>query len=593
MAPSKKFKSDAWQDPEICEALSSDPAATIQQFGLVLDQELGEPVQYDPYRITGRLQATIMAYYAAPPRTEDGRTRFLTLLAARQTGKSLTAEYGIYPIASYRTGWRHSCVADTRDRADTLHERVQFLHKNWPEEIRTPTQSSTETRSLSFVNGSKMIVQSAHVEDFGIGQSLNSFHGSEYPWWANAAKAMSMMLPSMINRRDVLMVKESTPAPMSEPSAEYWQDECMTAKRWQSDQTGRDLYAFFPFWDSVLNRRKWDPRWTLEAEEERMLAEYGENGTKHVPGMGYLELPNLAFRREMMRMDREIRRNPDLFKVYYPFDDLTCWISHGSGVIREHVLAKHKDNANIEWQKPLMKFKKPDPSAVYVMGVDPAGMGLRDHAAFVVLEVWSDRWEVVACYSDVVDPVSFQDVMLAVAAEYHALLAIERNGVGMSAITHAIRERYPRMFYGADDKPGIVSHAHDQLLENLIDALMDLLVIPDRDLVAQLTGYRNDKALEADPRSEIRREAAGRNRAPGRRDRHHWDKVSALMIACKAARSVPRRIRVGEPEIPKNVIPLHNATFDVWNAYRQKVAKMSETGQDKRIRYTSFRKKRR
>jgi len=588
----KRYKSDAWKDPVVCAELTADPAATIQQFGLVLDQETGQVVQYDPYRITSRLQATILSYYAAPPRTEDGRTRFLDILAARQTGKSLTAEYGIYPKAAYTEGWRHTCVADTRDRADTLHERVQFMHKHWPEAIRTPTETSTETRSLSFVNKSKMIVQSAHVEDFGIGQSLNSFHGSEYPWWANAAKAMSMMLPSMINRRDVLLIRESTAAPMSEPSAEYWQETCQTSKRWRSDENGRGLYAFFPYWDSLLNRRRWNPQWKMDAEEERLMKEYGVGGTKVDGSMGYLELENLAFRREMMSVDREIRRNPDLFKVYYPFDDLTCWISQGSGVIREHVLARHKDTANIEWSPPLMVFKEPNPKALYVMGVDPAGMGLRDHAAFVVLEVWSDRWEVVAVYSQAVDPIQFQNVMLETASRYHALLAIERNGVGMSAITHAVRERYPRLYYDEKEKPGVVSHAHDQLLENMIDALMDVLVIPDKDLVSQLVGYRNDKVLEADPRSEIRREATGRNQPAGRRARHHWDKVSALMIACKAARSVPRRIREGEPELPKNVISLPNANFDVWQNYRKKVAAMNETGQD-RSRYKSFRKRRR
>lgn len=589
----KRYKSGAWKDPIICRELTADPAATVQQFGLVLDQETGEKVQYDPYRITGQLQATILAYYSNPPRTEDGRTRFLDLLAARQTGKSLTAEYGVYPLVAYTDGWRHTCVADTRDRADTLHERVQFMHKHWPEELRTPTETTSETRSLSFVNKSKMMVQSAHVEDFGIGQSLNSFHGSEIPWWANARRAMSMALPSMINRRDVLVLKESTPAPMSEPSAEYWMEECLQSKRWASDEVGRSLYAFFPFWDSVLNRRRWNPRWTLDGEEERLLKEYGKGGTKYDGTKGYLELENLAFRREIMSVDKEIRRNPDLFKVYYPFDDLTCWISQGGGIIGAHVLERHKDAANIEWKPPLMTFKEPDPRALYVMGVDPAGMGLRDHAAFVVLEVWHDRWEVVASYSQAVDPIEFQDVMLKTAAKYHAMLAIERNGVGMSAITHSIRERYPRIFYGDDNKPGVVSHQHDQLLENMVDALLDVLVIPEKDLVSQLLGYRNDKALESDPTSEIRREALGRNRPPGRRARHHWDKVSALMIACKAARYVPRRIRSGEPVIPSNVISLPNASFSVWDSYRKKLAAMNETSQDRRVRYTSFRKRRR
>lgn len=568
-----------------------DPAAALQRFGLIVDQDSMETVQYDPFRVTRRLQPTILSYYANPPRNQAGYTRFLTLLAARQTGKSVTAEYGIYPIAAYRPGWRHSCTADTKERADTLHERVQFLHKNWDEAIRTPTETSTETRSLSFVSKSKMIVQSAQSSDFGIGQALSSFHGSELPWWPEAGRAMSMMLPSLINRRDVLMINESTPAPMSEPSAEFWQMQCLDAKRWRDEEAGRDLYAFFPFWDSLLNRRPWRKDWTPDNEEIRLLEQYGEGGSKCLPGMGHLELENLAFRRELMLADKVIRRNPDLFKVFYPFDDLTCWNQAGVGVIRGHVLDRHVLAAIVEFNGPLHIFKGPQPGAVYVMGVDPSGGGVRDHAAFVVLEVWSDRWEVAACYSNTIDTIQFQDVMLSTARKYDAILAIERNGVGMSTLDHARREKYRRLFHDDKGKPGIASHAHDRNLENMIDALMDLLVIHDKDLVSQLMGYRNDKAIEQDVKGEALRIAAERSMGRGRRERHHWDKVSALMMACLAARTAPRRMRDVQPTLPKNVIPMTEASFKVWEEYRTKASQMNAP-RDSRNRYKSFRKRR-
>lgn len=587
----KRQKSDAWKNPEFCAAILADTPASLQKFGHIVDQETMEVTQYDPFRVTKTLQATILSYYHNPPRNEAGYTRLLTLLAARQTGKSVTAEYGIYPIAAYKPGWRHSCVADIRERADTLHERVQFLHKHWDEAIRTPTETSTETRSLSFVNKSKMIVQSAHTEDFGIGQSLSSFHGSEIPWWANAGKAMSMMLPSLINRRDVLMINESTPAPMSEPSAEYWQMQCLDAKRWAQEESGRDLYAFFPFWDSYLNRRPWRPNWKLDLEEQRLMDEYGQGGTKCIPGQGFLEIENLAFRREMLLADKVIRRNPDLFKVFYPFDDLSCWNQAGVGVIRSHILERHVRVATVEFQAPLHIFKEPVPGAIYVMGVDPSGGGVRDHASFVVLEVWSDRWEVVASYSATIDTIQFQNVMLTVARKYNAILAIERNGVGMSTLDHARRERYARLYYDDKGKPGIASHAHDRNLENMIDALMDLLVIFDRDLVSQLMSYRNDKAIEQDVKGEALRLAAERSMGRGRRERHHWDKVSALMMACLAARTAPRRIRDVQPKTPTNIIPMTEASFNVWETYRKKASSM-DAPRDTRTRYTSFRKRR-
>jgi hypothetical protein len=108
---------------------------------------------------------------------------------------------------------------------------------------------------------------------------------------------------------------------MSMPSTEWWRDQCRDAKLGM----GRWVYAFFPFWDGKLNRRPWPKNSKLTAEEVGLLDRYGHLGLKK---------ENLAFRRLMMETDAEIRRNPDLFKVYYPFDDVSCWIATAGSVFR-------------------------------------------------------------------------------------------------------------------------------------------------------------------------------------------------------------------------------------------------------------------
>ena len=97
-----------------------DPTKALPAFGQVHDQKTSDFVKYDPHRITHRFQQAVLQYYANPPRTRDGQTKFLTLLTARQMGKSLTAEYAAYVKTAYNPGFDHVCIADTAQRAEYL-----------------------------------------------------------------------------------------------------------------------------------------------------------------------------------------------------------------------------------------------------------------------------------------------------------------------------------------------------------------------------------------------------------------------------------------------------------------------------------------
>jgi hypothetical protein len=81
------------------------------------------------------------------------------------------------------------------------------------------------------------------------------------------------------------------------------------------------------------------------------------------------------------------------------------------------------------------------------------------------------------------------------------------------------------------------------MLTELCEAVeTGLLVLRDSDLVDQIATYKNDKVIERTARSETLGGRTG-----GRRDRHHWDKVSALLMACRGARSLPNRYRARVP----------------------------------------------
>jgi hypothetical protein len=528
-------------------AFLRDPLKSLPALGQVHDQQTGQFIKYDPFRLTGLLQYQILEYFSNPPRTDDGQTRFLTILTARQMGKSLVAEYGCYPKAAYNPGWDHVCIADIGDRADYLHRRVHHLHERWPTQLRAPTIPNREARQLTFERkvGGKMRVLSAETGAVGIGQSPDSFHASECAFWADFAGSMVLINPSLANRDNALAVFECTPWRADGD----WYDHVLEAKRGMA----RHAYLFQPFWDGRLNYRRWNDSWSKDLEELRLMEKYGPLG---------LVWENLAFRRFIMETDVEIRRHPELFGVFYPFDDVTCWTVNATSAIPGHALERHQWTATRETAGPYTELHVPRPEAKYVIGADPCGHAARDHAAFQCLEINEDAWYQVSHYAAHTDPVAFTNQLIKTGLRYNkALIVVERNGVG-EAVLSLLRDRgYPNIFYQAPGKPGVATsgtgeYSVDKLTSWLIDGLMDELVLEDKDTVSQLCSYKNDKRIEEGAVSELVRGAPSKRR----RDRHHWDKVSALMMAIIGARRTPRSGK-RKQEFPAGDNPIHSGLY--------------------------------
>ena len=561
-----------------------DPAESLLRFGYIIDQKTGKKLKYDPWAITHDLQSTIISYASNPPKTVHGQTKWLALLGYRQGGKSTTGELAFYPKAAYRYGHDHVCIADTRPRADYLHQRVHVTHRNWPEEIRSPTVSTREVRQATFdpelMLGGKMRVLSAHTDAVGIGQSPDSFHGSEPPFWKNGAYAWSLIQPSMINRDHALVLLEGTAAPSDAPSVEWWKDICRDAKHGR----GRWVYAFFPYWDGKLNTRPWPKDWTLENDEIRLLERFGAQG---------LTLENLAFRRFILDTDKLMRRYPELFDVFYPKDDTSCWVASAKGVIPKHILSRHLAGPLTEWEGPYMEYEAPEGGAIYAIGVDPAGYAARDHASFQVFKVYDGEWTQVACYAGHTEPVEFTKEIIRVHERYNsAKIGVEINGVG-AAVVALLQEAGlgNHLYYEKPYKPGITTTAKslDQMLGWLIDALRDELTLHDEDTVSQALSYGHDKRTERSVASELLQGGGAGSR---RRERHHWDKISALMMAVVVARDAPRRLKKEAPDELENVLLFRDMTYDQVTSYREALAKDEAGKQRPRRRYRSSRKRR-
>jgi hypothetical protein len=329
----------------------------------------------------------------------------------------------------------------------------------------------------------------------------------------------------------------------------FWQDIYNTGQR----REGRFKSLFYPYWDSKLNVAGWPDDWKPDLEELRLLENYGPLG---------LELKHLAFRRQELAGDRHLRRHPEHFGVWYPFDDQTCWPSSIGAIFGSHMLDRHNKPALVPWEPPLMRYAKARGDAKYVIGVDPCGFAARDHAAVQVLEVWRGEWRQVAAFADHVDPLKLTTVVLKLAREFNnALVVVESNGVGQAVLAMLLERQYNNVFYEKRRKPGFTSTVRSvvDVTAWIQDALLEELVMFDPDTLSQLRTYRNDKGVEESPRMEQLRGGLAR----GRRDRHHWDKVSALGMAIVGARSIPQRPPPwSSPDKATNLIEFRPYTFD-------------------------------
>lgn len=530
------------------QGLYRDPEWALRNLLAVQDQQESTITSYDPSAVTYSLQQDMISYWANPPRTPDGHAKWMVVLASRQTGKSTVPELLGVHSAMINPGWDHVCDADTDKRANYLHQRAQIAYAGCPAYFRPPQVSVKENRQLTLRHGqttSRLRTRTANADAVGIGETPTSYHGSEMGFWPNFAKSWTQISPSMRNKRNAPIILECTPVPPSMASGEQWREFCQAASR--SGPEDRLLYRFYPYWDSKLNARHWNSAWKLEDDEITRLNRWGPLGMTRA---------NLAFRREILKTDEEIRKDPKLFDLWYPSDDISCWITAGGGVISATCLEKHVNSEHlVPWDASgtYLEYHPPRPGALYCIGSDPSGFAARDHSAFQVLEVWRGRWRQVATFAGHVDPVQTARKLIEVGLRYNrALIGVESNGVGQGVLTSLVQENYPNLYYQSRDNPGLASTGASQQghLADLTTALMDVLVLHDKDTVEQLSTYKGDKAFQTSVHTEAMHNATHifSESGTGRRAKHHWDKVSALIVAVQMAKLLPQHFEPGEGE---------------------------------------------
>jgi hypothetical protein len=551
---------------DLYEYQRSDLLRTMENHGTVFDQETSRSMPYDAQRVSPLMQVRILHALSDPDRTVDGHKTWPVVVTSRQAGKSYTVAAANYLLTGYTPGSTGAIITDTRERSDTLFKYINDVHYGMPLNVRPMATSRQETRQITFVDKhndptGSIKTYSAGSGNMGIGRSWDYSVISEVPFIDNMADLWYKMRPAVTNRKEASVVFESTPAPLSEPSAEFYKNLVFQAM----DGTGRFRLQFTPYFQSRLNERAWQKEWRLTNEEIAWLQQYGPTGIHegrpiNAPGAPYLTLENLAFRRRTMEEDPEIRRHPNLFNIFYPMDIATCWQHSGQGSIPRSAIEAIRKQIRLPWkpdEEGLQWYVNPNTiheQAVCVLAVDPSGHGTGDCAAFQLYAIWDDEWEHLAQFSSrSADPLVVARIICEVAQiANNAHVVVENNGVGAATLTHlkmantdfavmpdkdGLMKEYhlKRLYYHKPYKPGIAAskQSNKEAMAALIDAMLSKkLKIRCDVLFSHVADYRRDSEVKSGETSLILNQG---KTMKGRRDKHHWDRVSALLWLAWAA----------------------------------------------------------
>ena len=159
--------------------------------------------------------------------------------------------------------------------------------------------------------------------------------------------------------------------------------------------------------------------------------------------------------------------------------------------------------------------------------------------------------------------------ILELASDYNGVVLVDTQG---RERRYQLKNLYYHNRGSVKSAPGIPAgkRTNSEAMASMIDALMDRLTLKDAETVEQLRSYRRDKELEDSEKFKLLQPGkTGR----GRRSKHHWDRISALLWACLIARDLPVRYKPKTEEqlaAEKNEVEqIMQKPFDEWTAEQQ------------------------
>jgi hypothetical protein len=391
---------------------------------------------------------------------------------------------------------RSVCISHDGESAQKLLDRVKFfLDSAQRKGLKLDLKYNSRSEMVNASKNSTFYIGKAGSKSFGRGDTLTNLHLSEFAFYPDAERLLASVLQAVVDKQ-------------TNPNSKVF-----------VETTANGMNYFKKFWE---------------------MSKQGETGfTTHF-------FDNSHYSKEFLEQKR--KELQDTFPQEYPSNDYECFLSTGRPFFNQQVLEWYKSNlvkppkrmgyirSNVTlvsdphgfwkvWEEPIADEE-------YLMASD---VGLtHDYSTACVLKRRSR--EVVATFRARLDPGEVA-LNLSLAGRWYnnALIAVERNGIGLSVQT-ALKEIYENLYTKTTvDKLTneqtetlgwlTTSASRPLILGDLQTAIMDKdLMIYDQDYIGEMQQF-------------VRNEKNGRPEAlPGAHD----DRVMALAILNRMSLEQPQ-----------------------------------------------------
>jgi len=392
--------------------------------------------------------------------------RFNIAKLPRQTGKSTTVVSYLLHYALFNDNVKIAILANKAETARELLSRLQLAYENIPKWMQMGIVAWNRG-SMELENGSKIIAASTSSASVR-GNSFNIIFLDEFAFIPNhiSEQFFSSVYPTISSGKTTKVIIISTPNGMN-----------MFYKLWHDAERGKNGYKPLEVhWSQVPGR---DQKWKEET------------------------IANTSQRQFTQEFECEFLGSVDTL----------ISASKLRTMVYEDPIADNK--------KGLMVYENADPEKDYIMTVDVSRGTNNDYSAFVVFDITTLPWKIVAKYrNNEIKPILFPNIVEQVGRSYNsAYILIEVNDIGeqVGNILHydleypnilmcAMRGRAGQVvgqgFSGAKSQLGLkMSKVTKKVgcsnLKTLIED--DKLLINDYEIIAELTTFiQKNQSFEAD-----------------------------------------------------------------------------------------------
>jgi hypothetical protein len=381
---------------------------------------------------------------------DDHKSKRNIVLKARQVGMTtyIAARFFVQTIT--RPGTLTMLVAHDREAAEEIFRIVHRFWDNLQDCWRGPLKTShCSARELVFPHVDSEFTVASADENAGRGRTIQNLHCTEVSRWGrDGEEALASLRAAVVPGGEIVL--ESTANGAWGSFYEEWQ---------RAEEMGY-LQHFFPWWWEGTYRSEVGPGFEMTPEEAELARVNG------------LTVEQIAWRRQQWASLRGLA--PQEFAE----DAVGCFRASGECVFELEIVDKALADAREPLERKdngrLAMWMPPRPGRRYVIGVDPAGGGVKgDYTCAQVI----DRKTGMQC-AEMHGHFSHKETAtksVELAKLYNsALIAVERNNHGSGVLAHLERSDYHEIYQEKGWNGWLTSAvSRPAMVERLIAVLME------------------------------------------------------------------------------------------------------------------------